>query len=57
MISVGPHAGMLTWGDPDANGTRLHCLSWSDGLFNYRLMANQPAEDLLTLGRSLVCTG
>lgn len=56
-VEVGPYDGMLTWGDPDLAGTRLHNLSWSDGEYDYTLLADMPAEDILTLGRSLVCEG
>ncbi|MBA2338070.1 MAG: hypothetical protein H0V96_10005 [Acidimicrobiia bacterium] len=46
---------MVVWADPDPTGTRTHNLYWSDGAFNYALIAERSAEEILTLGRSLVC--
>jgi len=57
QVEIGPHIGLLNWGDPDRGGTRAHHLSWSDGEHNFSLIADRTAEHLLTLGRSLVCTG
>ncbi len=56
-VEVGSYEAALVWADPDRSGTRTHNLYWSDGTFNYSLVADQGAEDILTLGRSLVCDG
>ena len=54
-VQVGPYTAVLTWADPLANGVRSHNLYWSDGAFNYGLIADRSALDLVDLGRSLVC--
>lgn len=54
-VDVGSHAGALVWAEPDHTGTRTHRVYWSDGAFNYRLNGDRSAEEILTLGRSLVC--
>ncbi|MGI8822088.1 MAG: hypothetical protein ACR2JP_02075 [Acidimicrobiia bacterium] len=56
-VEVGSHEGMVVWADPDRTGTRTHNLYWSDGAFNYALIAERSAEEILALGRSLVCAG
>jgi len=56
-VEVGSHEGMVVWADPDRTGTRTHSLFWSDGAFNYGLNADRSAEEILALGRSLVCAG
>ncbi len=56
-VQVGDHTGALTWADPDINGLRPHHLSWTDGEWNYALIADRSAEELLSLARDLVCGG
>lgn len=56
-IAVGEYAGALTWADPDVAGTRAHGVYWFDGQYNYALIADRPAEALVTLARTLVCGG
>ncbi len=56
-VDVGSHDGMLVWADPDQSGTRTHNLYWSDGAFDYALIADRGAEEILALGRTLVCSG
>ena len=54
-VEVGDQAGALSWGDPDVNGVRPHSLTWTDSQWNYALMADRSPEELVTLGRGLVC--
>lgn len=56
-VDVGDHVGALTWGDPLVNGVRPHHLSWSDGVYNYSLIADRSPERLVELARELVCHG
>lgn len=56
-VEVGPYIGLLTWGDPDANGLRPHHLLWWDGASNWTLLADRGPEDMVEMGRSLVCPG
>src|ERR687891_151210 len=56
-VEVGDYVGALTWADPESNGIRPHYLVWSDGLYNYTLIAVMQPEELLTLGREVVCGG
>lgn len=57
LIELGPLKGTLTWGDPFPDGTRPHSLVWADDRFNYRLIADMSAASIVSLGRSIVCTG
>lgn len=54
-VKVGPFDGALTWAEPLANGIRSHNLYWSDGTYNYSVIADRPAEAILAIGRSMVC--
>ncbi len=56
-VDVGSYGGMLVWAEPDHTGTRTHNLYWSDGGFNYSLVAVRSAEEILALGRASVCEG
>jgi len=56
-VEIGDHTGALVWADPEVNGIRPHQLYWTDGEWNYILMADRSPEGLLTLGRELVCAG
>ena len=53
LVRVRGYDATLTWADPLENGIRTHNLYWSDGFYNYALIANRPAEALVNLGRSL----
>ena len=55
QVAVGDHLGALTWADPDVNGLRTHNLYWSDGKYNYSLIANRSASELVNLGKGLAC--
>jgi hypothetical protein len=55
-VAVGNYAGALTWADPDINGLRTHNLYWSDGKYNYSLIANRSAHELVNLGRARACS-
>jgi len=54
-VQVGPYNGLLTWADPDVLGTRPHHLYWSTEDADYTLIADVSAEELLALGRDLIC--
>jgi hypothetical protein len=54
-VRVGGYDGVLTWADPIVNGVRSHNLYWSDGEFNYSLIADRPAVALVDMGRSIAC--
>ncbi len=54
-VEIGGHPGVLTWGDPDANGVRPHHLYWSDGVYGYVLIAERSAASIVNLGRDLAC--
>lgn len=54
-IQIGKYQAALVWADPDINGVRSHNLYWADGAYEYQLIAVRPPEDLVNLGRSLVC--
>jgi hypothetical protein len=53
-VSVRDHDGALVWADPNAAGIRTHNLYWSDGKFNYSLIADRSPAKLLNTGRDLV---
>ena len=54
-VDVGPYRGVITWADPASNGVRTHNLYWSDGTFEYALIADRSAEVLVTAARAFVC--
>jgi hypothetical protein len=54
-IELGNYEAALVWADPEINGIRTHHLYWSDGVYNYSLIADRSPEQLVTLGRDLVC--
>jgi hypothetical protein len=54
-VEIGTHTAALVWADPESNGIRTHHLYWTDGAYNYSLIADRSAERLVTLGRELVC--
>jgi hypothetical protein len=56
-VEIGTHQGALVWADPDRYGSRTHNLYWSDGEHNYSLIAVLDAEEIVNLGRRLVCGG
>lgn len=56
-VEVGEHVGALNWADPNIKGTRLHHLYWSDGAYNYAVYTDRSAEEILSIGRGLVCGG
>ncbi len=56
-IEVGPHDAVLVYADPaHRSPTRTHNLYWSDGEFNYALIGVRGPEEMINLGRSLVCS-
>lgn len=54
-VDVGQYPGALSWGDPESNGVRAHQILWSDGAFNYTLIADRTAEETVNLARGMVC--
>lgn len=56
VVEVGLFEGILTYGDPEANGRRNHYLTWAESGYSVNLIAERSAESIVTLGRSLVCS-
>jgi hypothetical protein len=56
-VEIGEDTGALVWTDPQINGVRPHHLYWTDGDWNYVLMADMSPERIVELGRDLVCGG
>ncbi len=56
-VQVGDYDGALVWADPESNGARPHHLYWSDGTYNYTLIAVRDPERMVQLGREVVCRG
>ena len=54
-VKVGDYQGALVWADPDSKGIRTHNLYWSDGEYNYALIADLSAQATLNMTRILVC--
>ena len=54
-VTIGSFEGAVTWGDPLADGVRPHGVYWSDGKYNYSLIADRSAADLVSLARDIVC--
>ena len=52
-FEIGNRTGALVWADPLINGVRPHYLYWSDGMWNYALMADRSPD----VARDLVCGG
>jgi hypothetical protein len=56
-IQIGDYKGALVWADPEINGARPHHLYWSDGTYDYALIAVRDPQRMVQLGRELVCGG
>lgn len=56
-VQIGDYEGALVWADPESNGARPHHLYWSNGTYNYALIAVRGPERMVQLGRELVCGG
>lgn len=56
-VQIGDYDGALVWADPESNGARPHHLYWSDGTYNYSLIAVRDPQRMVQLGRELVCGG
>lgn len=56
-VQVADYEGALVWADPRNNGERPHHLYWSDGTYNYALIAVRDPQRMVQLGRELVCGG
>jgi hypothetical protein len=54
-VRVGSHDGALTWADPTKAGVRSHNLYWADDDTNFSLIAVRGPEELVNMGRALVC--
>lgn len=54
-VDIGEYEGVLTWGDPLANGVRPHQLWWSDAEYSHYLLADRSAVTITNLARSMVC--
>lgn len=56
LVEVGPYRGLLTWADPVGTGVRPHYLTWTDGTYTYRVVADRTAAATVTLVRGMVCS-
>lgn len=56
-VQIGDFDGALVWADPESNGARPHHLYWSDGAYNYSLIAVRGPQRMVQLGREFVCGG
>jgi hypothetical protein len=56
-VRIGDSEGALVWADPESNGVRPHHVYWSDGTFNYILIAVREPERMVQLARGIVCGG
>ena len=56
-VQIGDYEGALVWADPESNGARPHHLYWSDGTYNYALIAVRGPQRMVQLGREYVCGG
>lgn len=54
-VQIGEYEGALVWADPDGLGARPHHLYWSDGTYNYSLIAVRGPQRMVQLGREYVC--
>ncbi len=54
-VAIGPFKAALVWADPLESGVRPHNLYWSDDEYNYALIADRSAVEIVSLGRSMVC--
>lgn len=55
-LIVGGYPGLLSRDDPsDPSNTRPHRVSWFDGEFQYSLVSDRPANEVVDLARSLEC--
>lgn len=55
VVDIGPYEGVINWADETEYGTRPHYLQWGRGSVTWRLIGVRPAEELVTLARSLEC--
>lgn len=58
IVQIGNYEGALVWADPESsNEPRPHHLSWSDGNYNYSLIAVRGPQRMVQLARELTCGG
>ena len=55
-VKIGQHDGVVVWADPASNGVRTHNVYWSDGRYNYGLIADRPVATVVDLARDLACS-
>lgn len=55
-VEIADYDGALVWADPASNGVRPHHLYWSDGTYNFALIAQRSPERMVQLGREIACT-
>ena len=56
-VQIGAYEGALVWADPESNGVRPHHVYWSDGTYNYKLVADRDPERMVRLAREFACGG
>lgn len=54
-VKIGEFDGVAVWADPVSNGMRTHNVYWSDGRYNYGLIADRPIAIAVDLARGLAC--
>jgi hypothetical protein len=55
IVKIGAFDGVVVWADPVRNGTRTHNVYWSDGRYDYGLIANRPIAIAVNLARAVAC--
>lgn len=56
-VQIGDYEGALVWADPESDGVRPHHVYWSDGNYNYTLIAVREPQRMVQLARELACGG
>jgi hypothetical protein len=56
VVAIGPYQAILTYGDPEANGQRNHYLMWAEAGDTVTLVAERTPEQMVGMGRGLVCS-
>lgn len=56
-VKVGTYPGATTWADPDVLGNRPHHVYWSTPEYDFALIGNRSAAQLVSVARQLACDG
>lgn len=55
-VPVGSGEGIVVWADPDINDVRIHTLTWAQGSTFYMIAGDLAADNIVNMGRSMVCS-